>query len=219
MKARSTISVFRLLKQKIQALTEDQRSTTAVHIHLCLQAIVYENMVIPMSDDSMDAFSDMEETLRRVYIDNVKEIIALVPRPPIVMINHDKRFYACAHGALRRRENFHGYARARSFVAMELRLWGCVVVHGSSFWCKMVSSLHGADYETHVISTETVSNNDPHHHHFRAFAIYEKQLFCEKMIAACYMDSEILCCVARQVTSLVSRKSGRTTRNSALHPP
>ena len=186
----STIGVFKLLKQKIEALSEDQRST--VHIHLCLQAIVFEDMTIPMSEESMDAFSDMEETLRRVYIDNIKEIIALVPRPPIVMINHDKRFYACAHGTLRRRENFHGYARACSIVAMELRLWGCVVVHGSSFWCKLVSSLRQAEYGTHVISTEPVANNDPHHHHFRAFAIYEKQLFCEKMIAACYTDPEVL---------------------------
>ena len=151
-------------------------------------------MAIPMSDSSVDAYSGMEETLRlrRVYIDNIKEIIALVPRPPVVMINHDKRFFACAHGTLRRREGFPGYARACSFVAMELRLWGCVVVHGSSFWCKSVSSLHGAEYGTHVISTETVSSSDPHHHQYRAFAIYEKQLFCEKMIAARYMDSEIL---------------------------
>ena len=142
----STTNVFTLLKQKIQALSADQRSTATVHIHLCLQAIVYENMDIPMSDSSVEAYSDMEATLRRVYIDHIKEIIALVPRPPIVMINHDKRFFACVRGTLRRRE-------------------GAAVVHGSSFWCKLVSSLHGAEYGTHVISTETVSISDPHHHH------------------------------------------------------
>ena len=59
-----------------------------------------------MSEESVDAFSDMEETLKRVYIDNIKEVIALVPTPPIVMINRDERFYACAHGRLRRREEF-----------------------------------------------------------------------------------------------------------------
>ena len=140
----------------------------------------------------MDALGDMEETLKRVYIDNIKEVIALVPRPPIVMINHDARFYACAHPKLRQREGFQGYARACSFVAMELRLRGCVVVHGSSFWCKLVSSLHQAEYGTHVISTDQVATNDLHHHHHRAFAVYEKQLFYEKMIAACYMDPEVL---------------------------
>ena len=56
----STINVLRLLKQKIQALTENRRSTATVHIHLCLQAIVYENMAIPMSDSSVDAYDDME---------------------------------------------------------------------------------------------------------------------------------------------------------------
>ena len=149
-------------------------------------------MAIPMSESSVDVYNDMEATLRRVYIDSITEIIALVPRPPVVMINHDKRFVACAHGTMRRREDFPGYVKACSFVAMELRLRGSVVVHGSSLWCKMVSSLHGAEYGTHVISTEKVFNTEPHHRHYRAFAIYEKQLFCEKMIAACYMNSEIL---------------------------
>ena len=59
----STIGVFKLLKQKIEALSEDQRSTTTVHIRLCLEAIVFENMNIPTSEESMDAFSDMETCL------------------------------------------------------------------------------------------------------------------------------------------------------------
>ena len=83
-------------------------------------------MIIPGSVESVDASGDMEETLKRVYVDNIKEVIALVPRPPIVMINHDDRFYACAHPKQRQREGFQGYARACSFVAMELRLRGGV---------------------------------------------------------------------------------------------
>ena len=134
------------------AMNEDQRATSTIHIHLCLQAVVYENMIIPGSTESMVALGNME-TLKRVYIDNIKEVIALVPRPPIVMINHDPRFYACAHSTLRRRsEGFQGYAHACSLVATELQLRGCVVVHGSSFWCKLVSSLTQAEYGTHIVS-------------------------------------------------------------------
>ena len=179
------------------AMNEDQRATSTamstVHIHLCLQAVVYENMVIPGSTESMVALGNIEETLKRVYFDNIKEVIALVPRPPIVMINHGPRFYACAHSTLRRRsEGFQGYAHACSFVATELQLRGCVVVHGSSFWCKLVSSLTQAEYGTHVVNTDQVAPNDPHHHHHRAFAVYEKRLFYEKMIAACYVDPQVL---------------------------
>ena len=127
----NTIRVLNLLKQKVTALNEDQRSTTTIHIHLCLQAVVYENLNIPASTDSVAALGNMEQTLKRVYIDNIKEVIALVSRPPIVMINHDP-FYACAHSTLRRRsEGFQGYAHACSYVATELQLRGCVVVHGS----------------------------------------------------------------------------------------
>ncbi|OLQ05655.1 hypothetical protein AK812_SmicGene11166 [Symbiodinium microadriaticum] len=189
----NTIKVLNLLKQKVLALSEDHRATTTIHIHLCLQAVVYENLNIPGSTESVAALGNMEETLKRVYVDNIKEVIALIPRPPIVMINHDPRFYACAHQTLKRRsEGFQGYAHACSYVATELQLRGCVVVHGSSFWCKMVSSLMQAHHGTHVLSTDQVGPNDPHHHQYRAFAIYEKQLFYEKMIGACYVNPEVL---------------------------
>ncbi|CAE7705382.1 unnamed protein product [Symbiodinium sp. KB8] len=89
----NTIRVLNLLKQKVTALNEDQRSTTTIHIHLCLQAVVYENLNIPASTDSVAALGNMEQTLKRVYIDNIKEVIALVSRPPIVMINHDPRMW------------------------------------------------------------------------------------------------------------------------------
>ena len=188
----NTIKVLNLLKQKVLALSEDQRATTTIHIHLCLQAVVYENLIIPGSTESVAALGNMEETLKHVYVDTIKEVIPLVSRPPIVMINHDPRFYACAHQTLRKREGFQGYAHACSYVATELQLRGCVVVHGSSFWCKLVSSLTQAHYGTHVLSTDQVAANDPHHHHLRAFAVYEKQLFYEKMIGACYVNPQVL---------------------------
>ncbi|OLP89189.1 hypothetical protein AK812_SmicGene29352 [Symbiodinium microadriaticum] len=49
-----------------------------------------------------------------------------------------------------------------------------------------------AEYGTHIVSTDQVAINDPHHHHHRAFAVYEKQLFYEKMIAACYVNPQVL---------------------------
>ena len=163
-----------ILKERIQALPEDQRVTATVHIHLCLQAIVFESLAIPLHESSMDARSDVESTLKQVYIQNIVEILKLVPRPPIVMINHDRRFYACAHRTLRQREDFPGYDAACAYITMELRLRGCVVVHGSSFWCKMVSSLRDGEYGAHVLSTDKISGTEPHPHHHRAFALCEK---------------------------------------------
>ena len=49
----NTIKVLSLLKQKVMAMNEDQRTTTTIHIHLCLQAVVYENLIIPGSTESV----------------------------------------------------------------------------------------------------------------------------------------------------------------------
>ena len=144
--------VLTILTERLQNLPEDQQATSKVHIHLCLQAVVFEHLAILLHESSVDAGSDMEATVQRVYIENIAEILKLVPRPPIVMIDHDKRFYASAHRTLRQREEFPGYDAACAYITMELRLRGYVVVHGSSFWCKMVSSLRDGEYGTHVIS-------------------------------------------------------------------
>ena len=63
------------------------------------------------------------------------------------------------------------------------------MLHGSSFWCKMISSLRQSETGTHVLSSDKIVDTEPHLHHHRAVAIYEKQLFCEKMVTACYLNS------------------------------
>ena len=114
--------VLEVPKDKIQALSEEQWSTITMHIHLCLQAVVYENLAVPLHESSMDVRSNMESILKRVYVQHIAAILKLVPRPPIVMINHDKRFFACAHKTLRQRENFVGYDAVGAYLALELRM-------------------------------------------------------------------------------------------------
>ena len=109
--------VLEVLKEKIQALSEEQRSTVTVHIHLCLQAVVCENLAVPLHESSMDARSNLESILKRVYVQHIAAILKLVPRPPIVMINHDKCFFAYAHKTLRQRENFVGYDAVGAYLA------------------------------------------------------------------------------------------------------
>ena len=82
------------LRENIEGMTEDQRSTITVHINLCLQAVVLENLAVPLHESSIDARSNMEGVLRDVYVKHIAAILKLAPRPPIVMINHDRRFLA-----------------------------------------------------------------------------------------------------------------------------
>ena len=115
----NTIKVFSLLKQKVRAMNEDLRATTTIHLHLCLQAVVYENLIIPGSTESVAALGNMEETLERVYIDHIKEVIALVPaktthcddqpRPKIVRL--------CSLNDVKTIRRFS-------------RIWSCVLLRG-----------------------------------------------------------------------------------------
>lgn len=54
----------------------------------------------------------------------------------------------------------------------------------------------------HILSTDKVSDNEPRKHHFRSFAIYEKQLFCEKMISACYQLRTWQCMLHRTTVDI-----------------
>ena len=45
--------VLESLKEQIQALSEEQRCTITVHIHLGLQAVVLENLAVPLHESSM----------------------------------------------------------------------------------------------------------------------------------------------------------------------
>ncbi|CAE7215039.1 unnamed protein product [Symbiodinium sp. CCMP2456] len=145
-----TQRVFQELINNLAQMLQEQRSMATIHVHLCLQAIVLENLAVPLHESSAQARDSMEALLKDVYRKYFDLIIDMVSRPPIVMINHDKHFFAAAHKTLERRQEFPGY----DAVGAQLRLRGWIVVQGG--------------------------------------AIYEKQLLCEQMIAACFLNSEQL---------------------------
>ena len=43
-----------------------------------------------------------------------------------------------------------------------------------------------------MFSTDKITEHEPQKHHHRGFAVYEKQLCCEKMIAACFLNTQQL---------------------------
>ena len=111
------------------------------HIHLSLQAVVLEDMSFPLHDTSVSAREEAEEILRAAYIAAIVEVMKLISRAPIVSINHDLRFIQNASQLLCHRGVLNGLEAIGGYLALELRIPGCVVVQGSSFWCKLVSSL------------------------------------------------------------------------------
>ena len=99
-----------------------------VHVHLCLQAIIHENLAVPLHDSSTQARDNMEEILKDVYLKYFDIILTKVSRPPTVMINHDRRFLAAAHKVLNQRQEFAGYDAVGAYLTLQLRLRGCALV-------------------------------------------------------------------------------------------
>ncbi|CAE7749115.1 unnamed protein product [Symbiodinium sp. CCMP2456] len=64
------------------------------------------------------------------------------------------------------KQNFAGYDAVGAYLTLQLR--------------------------SHVFSTDKITEHEPQKHHHRGFAIYEKQLFCEKMISACFLNTQQL---------------------------
>ena len=75
-----------------------------------------------------------------------------------------------------------------TYVALELRVRGCVVIHGSSFWSKMACHLKPSVNYHQMLSWDASGNGDERQMVHRGWAIYEKQLFTEKMVPVCFMD-------------------------------
>ncbi|OLP82152.1 hypothetical protein AK812_SmicGene37198 [Symbiodinium microadriaticum] len=95
----------------------------------------------PLHDTSVSAREEAEEILRAAYIAAIVEVMKLISRAPIVSINHDLRFIQNASQLLCHRGVLNGLEAIGGYLALELRIPGCVVVQGSSFWRKLVSSL------------------------------------------------------------------------------
>ncbi|CAE7949678.1 unnamed protein product [Symbiodinium sp. KB8] len=187
-----TQRVFGSLIDSLERTSQEQKSTVTIHIHLCLQAVIHENLAVPLHESSHQARESMEEILKDTYIKYFDKILNMVPRPPVVMINHDRRFLAASHRVLEQRQDVAGYDAVGAYLTLQLRLRGCIVVHGSSFWCKILRSLKESQSGSHVFSADKITEHEPQKHHHRGLAIYEKQLFCEKMISACFLNTQQL---------------------------
>ena len=66
------------------------------------------------------------------------------------------------------------------------------MIHGSSFWSKIACDLQQSHDCVYKLSNEQHGDGDNHIRFRRAFAIYEKQLFSEKMVMACLLNPEQL---------------------------
>lgn len=76
----------------------------------------------------------METVLQEVYvIKHIDAILKLVPRPPIVMINHDLRFLAFARKMLRTHESFVGYDAVGAYLALDSRIANAWMYSGPWF--------------------------------------------------------------------------------------
>ena len=175
----------------IEEMNDIQKSTLAVHVHLSMQSVVVDNNVWPFSDvgSGVTLRLEAQQKLKATHVEPIIEIARMTTRAPIININHDPRFVAAGSEEAKKVENnLTGFQAMGAYVALELRVRGCVVIHGSSFWSKMACQLKQSSNGVHMLSWETNGDGDEHVRLWRAFAVFEKQLFTEKMVTACFMD-------------------------------
>ena len=166
-------------------MTDTQKATLTVHIQLSMQSVVVDNIIWPLSDVGSGVTDRLEaqRKLKTTYVEPIIEIARMTARAPIININHDPRFVAAGSEEAKKVEhNLTGFHAMGAYVALELRVRGCVVIHRSSFWSKMACQLKQSSTGIHMLSWETHGDGDEHIRLWRAFAVYEKQLFTEKMV-------------------------------------
>ena len=173
-------------------MNEIQRSTLTLHIHLSLQAIVMDNI--------MWAFSDMG-TGADIRSEAQQKLKGYVRRPDSQGGKNDNTGHRLStstttRGSLLLRVSkkspftttLRHFSQWAPMLALELRVRGCVVIHGSSFWSKMACHLKPSTNYYQMLSWEPSGNGDERPMVHRGWAIYEKQLFTEKMVSVCFMD-------------------------------
>ena len=95
---------------------------------------------------------DAQKALKSPCIDPIIEVARMTARAPVVNINHDLRVVGAANHAMRQwAENSHGFHALGAYVVLELRVRGCMVVHGSSFWSKMACQLKQSTAGVHML--------------------------------------------------------------------
>ncbi|CAE7948322.1 unnamed protein product [Symbiodinium sp. KB8] len=184
---------LRRMVAEVEDMNEDIRAQLTVHVHLSLQAIINDSMEWSFVEDGIGTTirSQIKGRLISGIIDPIMDTFKAIARPPIININHDTRFIAAGTSELARRaESFPGFHAIGSYLVLELRARGCIVVHGSSFWSKIACDLTQSHDGMFRLSNEQHGNGDLHARFKRAFAIYEKQLFSEKMVSACFLNPD-----------------------------
>ena len=176
----------------LNGLTEEQVATVTLHYHLSLQAILIENASFPFSDvgDGAQIRDRLQQQLKEVYVDPIIAAGKRTTRPPIVNINHDLRFVGTGSNYLSNKASvYSGFHALGLYIELELRARGCVVIHGSSFWSRVYSQLKQSSSGVYMLSSEKTPEPEPHTRYKLGYAIYEKQLFSEKMVSACFVES------------------------------
>ena len=173
--------------QAIGQMSDTQKATLTVHIHLSMQSAVVDHIIWPFSGvgSGVTLRLEAQQKLKTTYVEPIIEIARMTARAPIININH---VAAGGEEAKKVEHNLTGFHAMGAYVALELRVRGCIVIHGSSFWSKMACQLKQSSTGIHMLSWETHSDGDEHIRLWRAFAVYEKQLFTEKMVTVCFMD-------------------------------
>ena len=103
-----------------------------------------DDIVWPFSDvgSGVTLRLEAQQQLKATYVEPIIEIARMTARAPIININHDPRFIAAGSEEAKKVENnLTGFQAMGAYVALELRVRGCVVIHGSSFWSKMACQL------------------------------------------------------------------------------
>ena len=160
----------------VRGMTEIQRSTLTLHHHLSMPAIVMDNLAWPFSDvgTGAETRAETQRRLKATYVDLILEVARMTTRAPIININHDPRFIALASAQGKAVHNRVTAFRAMgSYVALELRVRGCVVIHGSSFWSKLACRMKPALNGYQMLSWDAYGNGDERQMVHRGWAIYE----------------------------------------------
>ena len=130
--------------ETIKGMDEIQASTVTLHFHLSMQGVVMDSLSWPYSDvgNGAEIRAETQQRLKAVYVDPILEAAKMAARAPIINVNHDPRFIAVASNAGKAvNDRVTAFLAMGSYVALELRVRGCVAIHGSSFWSKMACHL------------------------------------------------------------------------------
>ena len=158
------------------------------HAHCC------GDLAWPYSDvgNGAEIRAETQQRLKAVYVDPILEAAKMAARAPVINVNHDPRFIAVASNAGKAvNDRVTAFLAMGSYVALELRVRGCVAIHESSFWSKMACHLKPSLNCYQMLSWEAAGPGAGRQMVHRGWAIYEKQLFAEKMVTAWFHGSKV----------------------------